>query len=169
MSVSAKFVNLNDVTRRLREVGAAGERVFREAARSGGAVVQRHAIANAPGPHIGIEVTTESPTRAVVAIGPLKEKWFYRFRESGTKAHNAKGSKESRSFKRYLKRIGREDLAATEPVPVMRFYSGGKPIFARRVRGVAKKPFMQPAIERVDDISTAVGKVYLDAIMEVTG
>lgn len=165
MSVSARFVNLNDVTRRLREVGAAGERVFREAARSGGAVVQRHAIANAPGPHIGLEVITESPTRAVVAIGPLKEKWFYRFRESGTKEHGPRHKKTR--FQSYLKKSG--STLSDSRKSMMRWYSGGKPIFARRVRGVAKKPFMQPAIERVDDISTAVGKVYLDAIMEVTG
>lgn len=164
-TVTAKFTNLSDVTRRLRAVGAASQAVFREAAEAGGRVVQRYAIANAPGPHIGIEVSAESSTRAVARVGPLKTKWFYRFRETGTKEHGPKHKKTR--FQSYLKKSG-SDLSDSRK-SMMRWFVNGQPIFARKVRGVAKKPFMQPAIERVDEISDAVGEVYLQAILEKTG
>jgi len=164
-TVTAKFTNLSDVTRRLRAVGAASQAVFREAAEAGGRVVQRYAIANAPGPHIGLEVSAESSTRAVARVGPLKTKWFYRFRETGTKEHGPKHKKTR--FQSYLKKSG-SDLSDSRK-SMMRWFVNGQPIFARKVRGVAKKPFMQPAIERVDEISDAVGEVYLQAILEKTG
>ena len=164
-TITAKFTNLNDVTRRLRSVGAASQAVFREAAEAGGRVVQRYAIANAPGPHIGIEVKVESSTRSVAFVGPLKNKWFYRFRETGTKEHGPKHKKTR--FQSYLKKSG-SDLSDNKK-SMLRWFVNGQPIFARKVRGVSKKPFMQPAIERVDEITDAVGQVYLQAILEKAG
>ncbi len=168
-TITTRFEGLDALTRKLREVGAASRSVFREAAEAGAHVVQRHAIANAPGPHIGVEIEVESGTKATASIGPLKHKWFYRFREFGTKAHKAKKGRGKRSFYSYLKKIGRSDLAATEPVPVMAWKQGGQSIFARKVRGVSAKPFLQPAIQRTDEIVDAVGAVYLRAIKEKTG
>jgi hypothetical protein len=165
-NIQVTFPNLDDVTRRLRAVGAASQLVFRDAAEAGGRVVQKAAIANAPGPGIGIEVAAESSTRAVASVGPLKNKWFYKFHEKGTKAHKATGKgSESKSFQKYLKRIGRSDLASTIQ-PMMRLGPPGVAIFARKVKGHSGKLFMEPALKQVGEISAAVGEVYLDAILE---
>ncbi len=170
-TITTKFEGLAELTRKLRATGAATQSVFREAAEAGAMVIQRHANANAPGPHIGIEVKVENTKRAVASVGPEKEKWFYRFHEKGTVAHRAIGKASnvnSRSFKRYLKRIGRSDLANTIR-PMMRLGPPGTKIFAHRVQGVAKRPFLEPAIQRTDEIVEAVGEVYLRAIKEKTG
>ena len=165
ISVHATFPNLDAALRQMREVGAASQRVFRQAAETGGRVVQQAAIANAPGPGIGIEVEVESSTRAVASIGPLKSKWFYRFRETGTKAHGPKHKQT-----RYQKDIKRAGIGTSDKRrSMMRWYQGGSPIFARRVRGVAAKPFMRPAMERTGEITEAVGAVYMAAIREKTG
>lgn len=168
-SIKATFPNLDDVTRRLRAVGAASQSVFMQAAEAGGRVVQRAAIANAPGPHIGINVEAESGTRAVASVGPLKSKlaFFYRYFEFGTKAHKAKGTAEDRAFKKYLRKIGRQDLVNTEPHMTMR--SGGLWKTPKKVSGVTAKPFLRPAMERTNEIVEAVGNVYLAAIKEKTG
>lgn len=162
-AIRMDFNNLDEITRRLRAVGGASESVFRNAAEAGGRVIRTAALSNAPGPEIGIEVVVESSSRATVSVGPLKNKWFYRFFETGTKAHKARKS----AFTKYLNRIGRTDLSATEPVPLM-MWVGGR-FFAKKVKGVAARPFMKPAMERVDEISDAVGQVYLQAILEKAG
>jgi HK97 gp10 family phage protein len=163
-TITTKFQGLDELTRRLRATGAATQSVFREAAEAGGRVIQRHANANAPGPHIGIEVKVENAERAVASVGPKKEKWFYRFRELGTKEH---GPKHKRTrFQSYLKKVGA--TVSDRRVSMLRWYVNGQPIFARRVRGVSAKPFLQPAMQRTDEIVDAVGEVYLQAIMEKT-
>lgn len=164
ITTSTRFEGLDALTQKLREVGAASQAVFMQAAETGGRVVQQAAIMNAPGPGIGIEVALEGG-KAVASIGPLKSKWFYRFREFGTKAHGPK-HKQTR-YQKDMKRagIGTSDKRRS----MMRWYAGGSPIFARRVRGVAAKPFLQPAMERTDAIVGAVGNVYMNAIREKTG
>jgi len=162
-AIKMDFKNLDEITRRLRAVGGASESVFRNAAEAGGRVIRTAAISNAPGPSIGMEVMVESSSRATVSVGPLKNKWFYRFHETGTRAHKAKKS----AFTKYLNRIGRSDLSATEPTPMM-MWVGGK-FFAKKVSGIAARPFMKPALERVGEISDAVGAVYLQAILEKAG
>lgn len=164
-TISAKFEGLDELTRRLRACGAGTQAVFREAAEAGARVVQRHANANAPGPHIGIEAAVENAGRAVASIGPKKEKWFYRFREFGTKEHGPKHKKTR--FQSYLKKVG--STVSDKRVSMMRWYEGGQPIFARKVRGVSAKPFLKPAMERTEEIVEAVGEVYLRAILEKTG
>lgn len=164
-TITTKFEGLNELTRRLRAVGAASQSVFMKAATAGAQVVQRHANANAPGPHIGIEVKAENAERAVASVGPKKEKWFYRFREFGTKEHGPKHKKTR--FQSYLRRVGAK--VRDRRVSMLRWYENGQPIFARRVRGVSAKPFLQPAMQRTDEIVDAVGEVYLQAIMEKTG
>lgn len=163
-TITTKFEGLDDLVRRLRAVGAATQTVFQDAAFAGAQVIQRHANANAPGPHIGIEVVVENADRAVASIGPKKEKWFYRFREFGTKEHGPKHKKTR--FQSYLRRVGA--TVSDRRVAMLRWYEGGHPIFARKVRGVAAKPFLQPAVQRTDEIVEAVGDVYLQAIMEKT-
>ncbi len=164
-TITTKFEGLDELTRRLRATGAATRSVFRDAAEAGGSVIQRHANANAPGPHIGIEVKAESADRAVASVGPKKEKWFYRFREFGTKAHGPKHKKTR--FQSYLRKVGA--TVSDSRVSMLRWYQNGQPIFARRVRGVAAKPFLQPAMQRTEEIVDAAGKVYLQAIMDKTG
>jgi len=164
-TITTKFEGLDELTRRLRAVGAATHLVFREAAGAGAHVVQRYAIANAPGPHIGVEIQVESDTKVTASIGPLKHKWFYRFRELGTKAHGPKHKKTR--FQSYLKKVG--STVSDRRVSMMRWYQGGQPIFARKVRGVTARPFLQPAMQRTDEIVEAVGEVYLRAIKEKTG
>jgi len=164
-TITTKFQGLDQLTRRLRAAGAATQSVFREAAEAGGRVIQRHANANAPGPHIGIEVKAENAERAVASVGPKKEKWFYRFREFGTKEHGPKHKKTR--FQSYLRKVGA--TVSDRRVSMLRWYVNGQPIFARRVRGVSAKPFLQPAMQRTDEIVDAVGEVYLKAIMEKTG
>lgn len=164
-TITAKFEGLDELTRRLRAVGAGTQAVFREAAEAGAQVVQRHANANAPGPHIGVVVDVQSAERAVASIGPKKEKWFYRFREFGTKEHGPKHKKTR--FQSYLKKVG--STVSDKRVSMLRWYEGGQPIFARKVRGVSAKPFLQPAMQRTDEIVEAVGEVYRRAILEKTG
>lgn len=164
-TITAKFEGLDELTRRLRATGAATQSVFREAAEAGAQVIQRHANADAPGPHIGIEVKVESTVRAVASVGPKKEKWFYRFREFGTKEHGPRHKKTR--FQSYLKKVGA--TVNDRRVAMLRWYEGGQPIFARKVRGVSARPFLQPAVKRTDEIVEAVGEVYLQAIMEKTG
>jgi HK97 gp10 family phage protein len=164
-TITTKFEGLDDLTRRLRAAGAATRSVFREAAQAGGEVIQRHANANAPGPHIGIEVKAENAERAVASVGPKKEKWFYRFREFGTKDHGPKHKKTR--FQSYLRRVGAN--VSDKRVSMLRWYQNGQPIFARRVRGVSAKPFLQPAMQRTEEIVEAVGEVYLRAITEKSG
>lgn len=162
--ITVTFEGLDDLTRRLQACGAATQAVFREAAEAGAQVVQRHANANAPGPHIGIEVVVENAGRAVASIGPKKEKWFYRFHEFGTKAHGPRHKKTR--FQSYLKKVG--STVSDTRVPMLRWYEGGQPIFARKVRGVTARPFLRPAAQRVSEITDAVGEVYLRAILEKT-
>ncbi|MDL1909695.1 hypothetical protein FBQ81_03225 [Chloroflexi bacterium CFX6] len=164
-TITTKFEGLDELTSRLRACGAATQAVFREAAEAGAQVVQRHASANAPGPHIGVEVVVESSGRAVASIGPKKEKWFYRFREFGTKGHGPKHKKTR--FQSYLKKVN--STVSDKRVSMLRWYEGGQPIFARRVRGVSARPFLQPAMQRTDEIVDAVGDVYRRAILEKTG
>jgi HK97 gp10 family phage protein len=169
-TVKVTFQGLDTLTQRLRAVGAASQAVFCQAAEAGGRVVQSAAIANAPGPLIGLDVKAESNTRAVASVGPLRgnHSFYYRFFEFGTKAHSATGKADdtnSRSFKRYLKRIGRTDLASTV-TPRMMMRSGGGWKTPQKVRGVAAKPFLRPAMERVEEITSAVGAVYEQAILE---
>lgn len=164
-AITTKFEGLDTLTRRLRATGAATQAVFLDAAEAGARVIQRHANANAPGPHIGIEVKAENAERAVASVGPKKEKWFYRFRESGTKEHGPKHKKTR--FQSYLKKVGA--TVSDRRVAMLRWYENGQPIFARKVRGVSAKPFLQPAMQRTDEIVEAVGEVYLRAIREKTG
>jgi HK97 gp10 family phage protein len=135
--------------------------VFRDAAEAGAKVVQSRANSDAPGPHIGIDVDIDGQ-RAVAKIGPLKAKWYYRFREFGTQAHGAK--RKSTRFQRWAKR---QRISVTDTAkPAMRWFENGQPIFRRKVSGIPARPFLQPAMQHPGAIIEAVGAVYLKAIEE---
>jgi HK97 gp10 family phage protein len=60
---------------------------------AGAAVVEKEADALAPDPKIEKETQEKSPSRVAVAVGPEKEKWFWRFFETGATAHEIKARK----------------------------------------------------------------------------
>ena len=162
----------NRKLRRLAEVTR--EAVLREALLKGGALIQRAASAKAPGPNIGIEVQTGAqlskrwrsagaqgikPDALYVAIGPVKEKWYYRFAEYGVKAHGVARRKRTR-YQQHLSKQGVRISKARKlstgakmarttgsTRPAMVFTIDGRLVFARKVRGFAAKPFLKPAAE----------------------
>lgn len=98
-------------------VGALG------AAGAAGAVpVVDAANSRAPGPHIEAEVVGVSEKRVTVRIGPDKEHWYYRFKETGAAAHEIPGPVV------FEGREGLMRLDSVSPHP-----------------GMAAQPFLRPA------------------------
>jgi hypothetical protein len=157
-------VDLSKFKKALAELDTAtGERIVKAALLAGGATVQKAAISRAPGPHIVVELMSgkalgsgsgtglmKKDIRAAgsyVVIGPDKAHWYYRFSELGTKDHGIK-KRKSTTRQQDLRRQGRgkEARALRGKVrPAMKFTVNGSTVFARKVRGFAAKPFMEPA------------------------
>ena len=168
----------------LRRLGQATRvDVTKEALEAGGMVIHDAAEQKAPGPHIEIKVMRGSELAKrwrssgaqgikadgwYVAIGPDKAHWYYRFAEYGTKTHGVRrrstrrmqglrkqGMKASAARKQ---QIGKRTVGSTKPAMV--FTINGKLIFARKVRGVAAKPFLRPAADTQGNAAVqAMGKV----------
>lgn len=141
--------------------------IVEKALQAGGGVIHDAAENKAPGPHIEVEVMTgaelmkgwkSAAAQGINAkdmyavIGPDKEHWYYRFSEYGTKSHGVRRRK--RTVKEISARMGasREQRRSIKKSfagkrPAMVFEINGRLIFTRRVRGVAAKPFMRPAID----------------------
>jgi HK97 gp10 family phage protein len=168
----------------LREVTR--EAIVKEALLAGGEVVHDAVERRAPGPHIEVEFAKGSQLNTgratgdmkkeirssglYVVVGPDKEHWHYRFSEFGSSEHGVSKRKRTR-FKQYASRHNISASAlrtykngkarkAGNLKPVMSWMQGGKRIFARKVRGMAAKPFMRPGVDESE-------KETMQAIMQV--
>lgn len=166
-----KLKRLEEVTRK---------DVVTRALDAGGVVIESAAKQKAPGPYIDHEVMTGAQLSKkwrsagaqgikadalYVAIGPDKEHWYYRFAEFGVQAHGVKKRKRTRAEIQARYAQGRSAYRRLKKQyanrsPAMRFWIGGKLIFARKVRGQPKKPFLRPAADSQGDTAIkAVGVV----------
>ena len=147
MSTRIEFDGLDELLNKISYLGGAEARkVFRAGASAGARLVRNYAIADAPGPYIGIK-TRASETQAEAEIGPLKRYWYYKFAESGTRAHGPK--KARRKF--------------------MMWRDNGKRILAKRVRGIQAKPFLKPALENhIPEVQAAMVAGYKKMLEKVS-
>lgn len=129
----------------LRQMNMNVKGELRAAAMMGAAVVQEVANAKAPGPHIETEVTKTTASGVEVSIGPDREHWYYRFKETGAAAHEITGQA-------LLAFEGQSGIVLTPRV--------SHP-------GMGASPFLRPAIdEKGDDAADAAGAALRRAIEE---
>lgn len=154
--------------------------VVTKALEAGGLLIHNAAEQKAPGPHIEYQVMRGSqlmrrwrsagaqgikPEALYVAIGPDKDHWYYRFAEYGVQAHGVKKRKRTRAELTARKTQGRSAYRSLRrqfagKTPSMVFSIDGKLIFAKKVRGQPKKPFLRPAADSQGNAAIqAVGKV----------
>jgi len=119
---------LANLLQRLARLGADVQKELEAAASCGAEVIKDRANELAPGPHIDTEVEESSRDSVTVAIGPIEEKWHYRFFELGAAAHEVKGGP--------LAFEGREGTVVTGRV---------------RHPGMAARPFLRPALDTRED------------------
>lgn len=167
---------------------AVRDAVVESALRAGGGVIQRAAISKAPGPGIVVEMMSGKKLGAGTAtglmkkniragsrfavVGPDKQHWYYRFLEYGTKDHGV--TKRKRTVRQQqMKRLGLKAEARSlrrRTRPAMKFTVGGRMVFARKVRGFAEEPFMEPAAESAGKAAQKqIEKVLLREIESVRG
>lgn len=154
--------------------------VVTDALEAGGALIHDAAEQKAPGPHIEYQVMRGSelmkkwrsaaaqgikPEALYVAIGPDEDHWYYRFAEFGVKAHGVKKRKRTRAEIDARKTQGRSAYRSLRrqfagKTPSMVFTINGELIFAKKVRGQPKKPFLRPAADSQGNAAIqAIGKV----------
>lgn len=105
------------------ELGLSVRRELRQAGRAGAEVIRQAAEANAPGPHIEIDVVSATGEQVVIDIGPDADHWHYRFAETGAAPHEIRGN------------------------PLLAFAGQNGLVVTRRVShpGMAARPFLRPA------------------------
>lgn len=137
MAIRVEIRNLDEVKRALAALGPRANSVLPEAVEAGAEVLKAKMIALAPGPGIGIEMDG-----ATAYVGPLKEKFYYAFFETGTGSHMVRPVR-----KKALNWAGDA-------------FSAG-----HVVGGVAPAPFMRPAVdEGADAVGDRVGEVIVRAL-----
>lgn len=135
-TIRVEIKNLDEVRRALEAAGAAGAAAMPQAVEEGAKVLQAKMIALGPGPGIGIEMDGET-----AYVGPLKEKFYYAFFETGTNAHWV-----TPKTKKALKW---GDTFAARAFP----------------GGIAPAPFMRPAVdEGSDEVAAKMGEVIKAAV-----
>jgi len=126
--------------RKLARLGVKASDVLEAATQAAATVIEREANAAAPGPNIRQETTEKAASRVVVAVGPIKEKWYYRYHETGTRPHVIRGK------------------------PYLAF--GGIVVGEVNHPGMAARPFLRPAIDTHGEEATeASGAVLRQAIL----
>lgn len=121
---------------------AVRKEIIEEALMAGGTIIHAAAESRAPGP-LEIQLVGGRTLRKkvdprmaqvvkanakLVAIGPSKKKWYYRFREFGATKHDIN----------------------VRRVRALKFRTGGADVFAgsaSRTGGVQKRPFLRPAVD----------------------
>jgi HK97 gp10 family phage protein len=83
---------VDELVRQLRRIGVSTQEALEVAVLAGGEVIRQAANPLAPEPVIDKEVQESGKTRAVAAVGPPEDKWFYRFFETGTERHDITGA-----------------------------------------------------------------------------
>jgi len=135
LHIKVDVIGDKEMLQALKRVGADVKRVHDAAIEAAAEIIQEAAIPNAPGPEIG----REQESNAVWLVGPDKDKWYYKFFETGTPAHFVR----PRSAK------------------ALRWFAGGAQFSAgHEVSGVAARPFLRPAIdEHEGEAIKAAGEV----------
>lgn len=127
---------LEEALAALRRAGVSTRPILRSAAEAGAELIAEAARGLAPGPEIETDVVESKADAITVDVGPIKEKWYYRFFETGAGPHAIKG-KSLLVFEgdRGLVRIG----AVQHP-------------------GQAAEPFLRPAFDgQGDEAVDAIG------------
>lgn len=138
MAIELKVVNGPEVAAALKRAGVAPGAVLDAAIKAAADVVRDAAASAAPGPEIGIERVKE----AEYDVGPEKERWYYRFFETGTQPHEV------------------------SPRQARALYLGGDVFSAGHVvGGMPAQPFLRPAVdEKSDAAADAAGQVIKRAL-----
>lgn len=113
---------------------------------AGAEVLLEEAASNAPNPSdVGMRVTTKTKTKAVAKVGPVKDKWYLRFMETGATRHEIKG------YPLIFEGVS-GDVIKT---------------FAVDHPGMAARPFLRPAMDRKgDEAMEAGGKAFWNAMVK---
>ena len=125
---TVRIDGLDELKRQLRRLGADVKKELEAAMVYGAGFIQIEANRLAPAPHIGIEVEKAGREQVSVAVGPTKEKWYYRFFELGAQPHEITG--------RPLTFEVEEDLVRPWKV---------------HHPGMPARPFLRPAFDRRKD------------------
>lgn len=147
--ITVKLEGFDDILRKLNTMDQKITKELRQAGKAGAEVIQDEAKAKAPGPEIGMHVEKATQHLIEIAIGPLKEKWFYRFFETGARKHEIKASKADVLS---IPGVGREFYAQAE-----------------NTGGVNAQPFLRPALDgKSDEATDTLGAVLWKALQELT-
>lgn len=139
-NISVTLEGGEELVAKLREMGIKVQDVLEPAMLAGATMVRDAARGQAPGPHIEMETTKRTAKVIEVSVGPAAAKWYYRFFELGTSAH---GPRRAR----------------------LMVWEGGA---ARRVSGIAAKPFLRPAADSQGDAALdRTGRDFRSAVESV--
>jgi HK97 gp10 family phage protein len=123
-SLKVQVEGVDELARQLRRVGVSTQQALCVAVLAGAEVIRAAANPLAPEPVIDTEVEESTKERAVAAVGPPKDRWFYQFFETGAQSHDITGSP--------LVFEGDEGLVITGRV---------------RHPGMVARPFLRPAFD----------------------
>lgn len=137
MAMRVEIEGSAELLRKLRSLHDGAGQVVGGATRAGADLVESTAEAQAPGPHIDVELVAQTNDKAEYAIGPDKDHWYYVFIERGAVAHTIKGNP--------LVFRGRSGLVVTKQV---------------QHPGMAARPFLRPALKRKEQISGRMGSRF---------
>lgn len=131
--------------RRLHELGVNVQDVLEAATVAGAELVREAAEGRAPGPHVERETVRRSQERCEVDVGPDKEHWYYRFAETGARAHGISGDP--------LVFEGSSGLVVTRHVDHP---------------GTPQRPFLRPAMDGNEgEVEKRMGDHFLGAVEKV--
>ena len=88
---TAKIEGGDELIAKLRKLGVDVEQVLAAAAQAGARVIAEAANPLAPRPVVSIEIAEQDKWKTKVDTGFPKEKWFYKFFETGTAPHYIPG------------------------------------------------------------------------------
>lgn len=145
---SVRIEGDKDLVKKLMALDKAPQKVLEAATLAAAEVIRAPAASSAPGPEIEKETQEKSALECQVDVGPTKDKWHYRFLETGAPPHVIRGN------------------------PLLVFEGSDGRIVTRVVNhpGMAARPFLRPAFdEKQGGAADAFGAAILGAIKAVTG
>lgn len=144
-----RIEGLDDLADKMRRLGLRANQAMKPGVLSGAEKWRDLALAEAPGPHVEIELDLVGPKRVEATIGPDAEHWYYQFFETGAAAHEIRAKNRK----------------------ALLFQAGNEQVFAKKVRhgGLAARPFLKPPFTASkEQIVGAVGEEW-KKIGEVSG
>jgi HK97 gp10 family phage protein len=137
-SVGLEIENLDQILRAIDALGLAPKKVIEKATLAAAEVVRDEAENKLGRDGINKKVLRRKGDQVEVGVGPVKDKWYLRFYETGTQPHEIT-PKTAKALS-----ISDEDMAARVSHP-----------------GMAAKPFLRPALdEKKGEAAKAAGKIY---------